>query len=220
MAKPTPCEARLAKIIASFEGRQAELLEEHTDCSEELSLLGTGLYTFKQLIHISPPVNGNGAVWTELFTRAESERAVLCKHLAGKSLFTAMLRLYAALHRELRDSVLSVSVGHKSTEEFREQRRRKRNPSDENAKKPKTGVPTPESKEPRLCPTRNFFAPLRTAEMDLECTHVEDTSESPTSEKQQTSSRAGRPPPVILPSAINLIQLQRHISDIVNPSTT
>jgi hypothetical protein len=62
MSEPTLCEARLAKIITSFEGRHAELLEEHPDCSEELSLLSTGLHTIKQIIHISPPVNGKGAV--------------------------------------------------------------------------------------------------------------------------------------------------------------
>jgi hypothetical protein len=52
MAEPTLCEARLDKIIASFEGKHAELLKEHPDCSEELSLLGAGLHTIKQLIHI------------------------------------------------------------------------------------------------------------------------------------------------------------------------
>jgi hypothetical protein len=132
-----------------------------------------------------------------------------------------MLRLYAALHRELRNTVLPVSVEHKSTEEFREQRRRKRNPSDDIAKKQKTGVPTHESRDPRLrpkgkVPTRNFFAPLRTTEMDLKNNHEEATSESPTSVKQQaSSSKAGRPPPIILTSTINLIQLQRHIRYIV-----
>jgi hypothetical protein len=158
-------------------------------------------------------------VWKELITRAETERAVLCKHLDGKALFTAMLRLYTALHRELRHSVLPAE--HKSTEEFREQRRRKRNPSDDKAKKPKTSVPTPESRDPRLrpkgeVPTKNFFAPLRTAEMDLEGTLVEGASETSHSETQQpVSSKAGRPPPIILTSAIKLIQLQRHIRDIV-----
>jgi hypothetical protein len=52
--------------------------------------------------------------------------------------------------------------------------------------------------------------------MDLESTHVEGTSESPTSETQQTSSnKAGRLAPIILTSEINLIQLQRIIRDIV-----
>jgi hypothetical protein len=52
--------------------------------------------------------------------------------------------------------------------------------------------------------------------MDLESAHVEVTSESPTSETQQaSSSKAGRSPPIILTSKINLIQLQRPIRDIV-----
>jgi hypothetical protein len=165
-------------------------------------------------------VNENGAVWKGLITRVETERAVICKHLCGKALYTAMLRLYTALHNELRDSVLPVPADHNSTEGFREQKRCKRNPSDVNAKIPKTGVPTPEPRDPRLhtkgeVPTRKFFAPLRTAEIDLECTHVEATSESPTSETQQTYSKAGRPLAIILTSAINLIQLQSVISDIV-----
>jgi hypothetical protein len=123
MAEPKLCETWWANFIAFFEGRHAEILEAHPDCSEELELLSTGLRTIKQLIHISPPVNGNSAVWKELITKAETEMAVLCKHLDGKVLFTTMLRLYAALHWELRDSVLPAE--HKSTEEFCEQRRRK-----------------------------------------------------------------------------------------------
>jgi hypothetical protein len=156
------CETRWGKIISSFEKNHEELLEEHPDCSEELALLRTGLHTIGQLIHISPPVNGNGAVWKELIARAETERAVLCKHLDDKALFTAMLRLYAAIHREMRDSVLPAQQ--KSTEQFREQRKRKQNPSEEQAKKSMTIMPTPVSGDPRLrpqgeVPTENFFAP-------------------------------------------------------------
>jgi hypothetical protein len=106
----------LGKIVSSFENNHKELLEGHPDCSEELALLITGLHTIRQLIHISPPVNENGAVWKELIARAEAERAVLCKHLDGKALFTAMLRLYSARHREMRDSVLPAQQ--KSTDEF------------------------------------------------------------------------------------------------------
>jgi hypothetical protein len=43
-----------------------------------------------------------------------------------------MLRLYAAIHREMRDSVLPAKQ--QPTEVFREQRRRKRNPSDDQVK--------------------------------------------------------------------------------------
>jgi hypothetical protein len=138
-------------------------------------------------------------VWKELVARAETERAVLWKHLDGKALFKAMLRLYAALHWEMRDSILPAQQ--KSTEEFREQRRRKRNASDDQAKKSKIGSPTPGSKDPKPRPqgetaTKNFFAPLRTAEMDVEHTLMEGTSDDPSSEPQKpSSSKAGRPPP-------------------------
>jgi hypothetical protein len=129
MTGPTVCETRWAAIISSFEGKHDELLAGHPDCSEELALLRTGLQTIGQLIRVSPPANGNGGLWKELVARAEAERAVLCKHLDGKALFTAMLRLYAATHREMRDSV--VPANQQPNEEFREQRRRRRIPSDE-----------------------------------------------------------------------------------------
>jgi hypothetical protein len=212
-------ETHWDRIISSFQSNQKDLLEGHPDCSEELALLSTGLHTIRQLIHISPPVNGNGAAWKELITRTEAKRAVLCKHLDGKALFTAMLRFYAAHHREPRDFVLPAEQ--KSTDEFREQRRRKRNPSEDKAKISKTSVPAPESRDPRLrpkgeVPTKNFFAPLRTAEMDVESTLVEGTSEKPNSETQQpSSSKAGTPPPIVLTTATNLMKLQKHIRDIV-----
>jgi hypothetical protein len=55
--------------------------------------------------------------------------------------------------------------------------------------------------DPRLrpngeVPTKNFFAPLRTGEMDVELTLVEGISDEPSSELQQPSSnKAGKPPP-------------------------
>jgi hypothetical protein len=123
MTGPTVCETRWSEIISSFEGNYNNLLEAHPDCSEELALLRKGLQTIGQLIHISPPGNGNGVVWKELIAKAEAERVVLCKHLGGRVLFTAMLRLHAALHRELRDSAQPVQQS--LSEEFREQRRHK-----------------------------------------------------------------------------------------------
>jgi hypothetical protein len=142
MAGPTLCDILWANIIASFEGRHTELLEAHPVCSEKLPLLRSGLHTVGQLIRISPPTNGNSAVWKNLVARAEAERAVPCKLLDGKPIFTAMLQLYAALHREMPDSFLLAQQ--KSTQEFRELRRHKRNPSDDKAKNSKTSVPTPE----------------------------------------------------------------------------
>jgi hypothetical protein len=219
MTEPTACESRRAKIISFFDGKHNDLLEAHLECSEEGARIRIGLQTIGELIHISPPENGNSREWKELVARAEAERVVLGKHLDGKALFTAILRLYAALHRELGDSILPAQQT--STEEFREQRRRKRNPSDDQAKKSKINMPTPGSRDSKPRPqgemaTKNFFSPLTTAEMEIEHAPVEGTSDDPNKEPQQTSaSKAGRPPPIVLTSTTNLMTLQKHIKDIV-----
>jgi hypothetical protein len=101
MAGPTSCEKRWSEILASFQRNLDTLTGQH--------------------IHVLPRVNGNDAAWKEIITRAEAERAMLCKHLEGKVLFTGMLRLHTATHREMRDSLQPEEP----TEEFREQRRYK-----------------------------------------------------------------------------------------------
>jgi hypothetical protein len=155
-------------------------------------------------------------VWQELLNKAEAERAVLCKHLDGQALFLAVLRMYAAIHRELRDSLLPEE----QPDEFREQRRRKRHPSTEDENKtPKTSKPTPGPRDPRVrshevVQLRNYFAPLRATEMEVERTPTEETSNTENTEvqQQQSPSKSGRPPPIVLTSTTNLIQLQRQIT--------
>jgi hypothetical protein len=66
--------------------------------------------TIGELIHISPPVNGNGSVWKELVAKAETERIVICEHIEGKALFTGILRLCAAIHREMNETFQSEQV--------------------------------------------------------------------------------------------------------------
>jgi hypothetical protein len=178
MVGPTACGKRWAEILASFERNLDDLISKHNDSIEEIRLIHTGLITIGQLIlitigqliNISPSVNGNGAAWKEITSRTEAERIVLCKHQEGKPLFTAMLHLYAAMHREFRDSLQPEPEQKESTEKFREERSRKRKPSDEEpavlkktagtsgsvpAKTSPTGVSSP----PKAVVARNFFAP-------------------------------------------------------------
>jgi hypothetical protein len=118
MAGPTACEKRWSEVLASFQRNLDTLTGQHPECIEDIKLIHAGLITVGQLIHASPRVNGNGAAWKEIVTRAEAERAVLCKHLEGKALFTGLLRLYAITHREMRDS-LQPEPEEEPTEEFR-----------------------------------------------------------------------------------------------------
>jgi hypothetical protein len=64
-------------------------------------LIHSALVTIGQLVRASPRVNGNGVAWKKLADKAEAEKVVLRKHMDGKALFTAILRLYAATHREM-----------------------------------------------------------------------------------------------------------------------
>jgi hypothetical protein len=62
---------------------------------------------------------------------------------------------------------------------------------------------------------KNYFAPLRAVEMDEERTTKEETSIVEDIEVQQPSpSNSGRPPPIVLTSITNFIQMQRQITKI------
>jgi hypothetical protein len=53
-----------------------------------------------------------------------------------------------------------------------------------------TAAPASVNTTPKMVPTRNFFAPLRTASMDTEASNTE---ESP--QEEATPGKIGRPPP-------------------------
>jgi hypothetical protein len=58
-----------------------------------------------QLVQNSPKVNGNGIKWTQLANRAEADRHTLCKFIDGQALFTGLFHMYAAICKEIRDSL-------------------------------------------------------------------------------------------------------------------
>jgi hypothetical protein len=58
--------------------------------------------------------------------------------------------------------------------------------------------------------TRNFFAPLRTTSRD------KDPASSETSPREtKTAAKTDEPSPVVPISAVNLIQLQKHLKNVV-----
>jgi hypothetical protein len=150
---PTACEKRWAEILESFQRNLDDLIRKNPESVEDIKLLQARLVTIGQIIQSSPRVNGNGAVWKATITKAEAESAVLCKHLEGKALFAGMTRLYAATHAELSSTLKTEEE--ESPGEFREQRRRKRNPSDELPTAPKKMVPA----APPSSPRRTFSPP-------------------------------------------------------------
>jgi hypothetical protein len=128
-------------------------------------------------------VNGDGTIWKQILSKAEDERSVLVKHQEGKALFTALLHMYATTHKELCDSRQPEPVQKEPTEEFREQRRRKRKPSDQQPPVPKNAEGASRNvRDPRIrtqvdLPTRNYYAPQRTGEMGIEGPVVQVSTE-------------------------------------------
>jgi hypothetical protein len=122
--------------------------------------------------------------------------------LEVKALFSGMLRLSAATHRDLRNSLKQEGP----SEEFREQGRRKRNPSDEHSAARKKMVPAAKSD----ITTRNFFAPLRTPNMETDSGGTEANTQ-----EGAVPGKTGRPPPIILTSELNFFQLQKQLKNVV-----
>jgi hypothetical protein len=137
---------------------------------------------------------------------AEENRANYCKVLSGKTLFSALYGTYTVTLNALK-AILKAStqpgqnnaptpVHQQSAKDggFQEVRRRKRQGSEETAKvskKPTVTATTPAAVKlpPRETATRNFFAPLRTAEMDTDTTITEST----TTEEAVTSKTSRLP---------------------------
>jgi hypothetical protein len=116
----------------------------------------------------------------------------------------------------MNETLQSEQVG--SSKEFREQKRRKRNLSEKQGNLHKQDASTGCSvRNPHIRPqaelsTTNIYAPLRT-EMEFEGSKEEAND----GEQQGTTNQTGRPPPIILFSATNLLQLKGVLFQLHNP---
>jgi hypothetical protein len=220
--EPSICEVKWSEVHASFERKHDTLLEKYPGAAQEVGNIRAALIKIRQLVKESPQENGSGPAWKKLADRAEADRSSLCRHLNGKAVFTGLVHLYKTTHR---DMVESMKAAHSDMQEIdaheglKEQRRRMRGSSDDQGKQTKrVAMPTAGAMDQLEIPTRNFFAPLRTADKEVE--HTEDNSDRTDGDHQQQSpsSRRGRPLPIILTSAINLIQLQKQLKSFVKSS--
>jgi hypothetical protein len=116
----------------------------------------------------------------------------------------------------LKVSNTTPQTAKKPTQEegFQEVWRRKRHSSNKAAQNSKkilvTAAPAAVNTTPKTVPTRNFFAPLRTASMDTEAS---DTEESP--QEEAIPGKTGRPPPIVITTTVNLLKLQKLIKSAV-----
>jgi hypothetical protein len=149
----------------------------------------------QDIANITPASVGESREWAAIVSSAEENHKSYCQALKGKSLFSA---LYGTLN-ELK-SVLKSSgqVGQtKQADDFKEVRSRKRPSTGEAAYIPKKVTTDPPAVK---LTTKNFFALLRTAQMDTDAPVAESNTE-----EAAAPSKASRPPPIVLMSTANLI---------------
>jgi hypothetical protein len=93
-------------------------------------------------------------------------------------------------------------------------RRHKQHSTNETAPASKKAVPTAASDSvdtsPKEVATWNFFAQLQASDMDM------DSVNTKASPREATApAKSGLPPPIVLTSAVNLIQLQKQLKGVV-----
>jgi hypothetical protein len=142
---------------------------------------------------------------------------------SGKTLYSALYALYTVTLQELKAVLQANTLASQSkrpktaaTQEdgFKEVRRRKRHNTDETSPTSKRAVPTAASDAihtpPKVVVTRNFFAPLRATTMDTDSPSAEATPQG-----EAVPGKTGRPPPIVITAATNLMQLQKVIKSVV-----
>jgi hypothetical protein len=192
-----------------------ETMKKHPDADAAMKRVHGVLLDVSRLAGCTPTSVGESPQWIKITQHSVETRKNLHQHLEGKALYSALFGVYTEVLRGLKgvlqDSATTRGAENPASElettslneDFREQRRCKRNPSDGQASKPKKpSAPATSVNDPRLwqqqeVPTKNFFAPLQTTAMECEGGKTQDTEEDKV--QQGPGNKTGRPLPLCLP---------------------
>jgi hypothetical protein len=212
-------QAYWAERRASLQSEYQVLIKQYPDANMQYRLLYKTLCDIEDVAGYTPAAVGESAEWTAIVSTAEDNRASYCKALSGKVLFSALYGTYTFVLNELKSLLkASTSAGGtttasgivKPTQEdgFKEVRRRKRRSTNEVAPTSKKPAAAATSTPTNEVATRNFFIPLRATTTDT------DSGTEATTLEEAVPGKAGRPPPIILTSITNQIQLQRQLKNV------
>jgi hypothetical protein len=208
--------------VNSLQSEYKDIVAEHPDAAHVMEQVHKVLGDIVCLAGCAPATVGMSKQWAAVVKSAEQDRRQLCNALKGKLLFSALYGTYTVTLGNLKE-VLQASASRKeqaapaatsqeaTDDGFREQRRRKRNSSNTDTPQQGKKKPVQIPAQTKIPTVRNYFAPLQTPQMDAEET------ESP-AEEQTRPNVSGRPPPIVLTSAVNLIHLQKELKGIVKGS--
>jgi hypothetical protein len=161
------------------------LVSKYPDASNIIKQVIKVLNDIVSLAKCTPVCVGESESWQSVVNCAMQDRVNLCQVLKGKSLFRALSGVYTVTLSELKLVLQnSAAKGPMGTtphipnggnpEEFKEMKRRRRNPSTDHSvtvsEKP-ASVQKPakcEIQQKAAFPTRNFYAPLTTMDVEIQ----------------------------------------------------
>jgi hypothetical protein len=192
----------------SLKSEYNAIISTYPDASSSMQQLLKVLSDIEDLASYTPASIGESKEWAKIISSAEENRKNCCKAIQGKTLFSILYGTYTVMLNELK-SALKASTQTEQTKQgdgFKEVRSRKRHNTKEAAYTSKKATLPRATVE---VTTRNFFAPLQTMNMDTDVPGTESNAAEET-----VPGKLGRPPPIVLTSATNFIQLQKQLKDV------
>jgi hypothetical protein len=177
----------------------------HPDAVPCMQHLFKVLCDLEALAGCTPRSVGESQEWDAFISAAEDNQESYSVALQGKTLHSAQYGTYTVTLNDLK-SLLKSNSQPSQGDGFQEVRSRKRHFTAEAARSPKkTAVPTPTGQ----VLTKNFYSPLRATNMETEATVTE-----PIPPEATAQGKTGRQPPIVLTSAVNLIELQKQLKGV------
>jgi hypothetical protein len=209
--------------LSALKSEYQTLVQQYPKADAQLKQLLQVVGDIEDVARHIPAFVGESVESSAIVNAAEENGVSSCKGLRGKTLFTALYGTYTVTLQELKAVIkartpadqtnIPKTTGQQTNEEddFQEvwrQKRRATNKTTRTSKKATVQTKTLTALNippPKEVVTRNFFTPLKAADMDTDASGTEANSNEET-----VPGKTGRPPPIILTSTTNLIQLQKN----------
>jgi hypothetical protein len=100
-----------AEKRASLQTEYQVLVRQYPDVDTQYGRLYKILCDIEDVAGYTPNVVGNSAEWTAIVSTVDTNRAIYCKALTGKTLFSVLYEIYTVISNELRSLMKASTSG-------------------------------------------------------------------------------------------------------------
>jgi hypothetical protein len=197
-----------------LKSKYQQLIGQFPDTNAQLKQLFKVICNIEEMTRYTPASVGEGEQWSSIVSTAEENRQNFCKVLNVKNLFSALYGMYTVTLNELKAVLKEGTPAGQSkapkSAATQEDGRRKQHSTNKTAQTSKKAACTTVDTAPKEVATRNFFTLLRAPDIDKDSANIEASPR-----EAAAPAKTGRPPPIVLKSAVNLILLQKQLKGVV-----